>query len=100
MSNQYLPSESWKYKQSLYSNFNNQLLSGINSGLSLYDRETDTTLYKSTDYKPLDNVNFDDINQKLKDNYSKNDDIYNNVKASVSGLLSGVSNSIDNSLDN
>ena len=59
MSNKYLPNESWKYSQSLYSSFNNNLLSGLSQGLNLYDPQKDLTLYKQTDYKPLDNVNFD-----------------------------------------
>ena len=29
MSNKYLVNESWKYQQSLYSSFNNELMSGI-----------------------------------------------------------------------
>ena len=75
--NKYLPNQSWIYQQSLYSNFNNNLLSGINSGLSLYDPEYDKTLYKPLDTKTLQNTNFDDINIRLK----KNDDIYENVKS-------------------
>ena len=47
--------------------FNNQLLSGINQGLSLYDPITDTKLYKTIDYDPLDKVNFYDINKKLNE---------------------------------
>jgi hypothetical protein len=68
MSNKYLPSDSWRYQQSLYSNFNNNLLSGINQGLSLYSPEKDITLYKPLDYKPLDNISFDNINQKIDEN--------------------------------
>jgi hypothetical protein len=52
----YLPSDSYKYKISLYNNFNNQLLSGISQGLSLYSPDEDIKLYKPLDFKPLDNV--------------------------------------------
>ncbi len=86
MSNKYLPSESWKYQQSLYNNFNNNLLSGISQGLSLYYPEKDITLYKQIDTKPLDNVNFDNLNKQL----DENDNLYNNAKSSVSGGLSGI----------
>lgn len=82
----YLPSESWKYQQSLYNNFNNTLLSGINQGLSLYNPEKDLTLYKPIDTKPLDAVNFDDINKKL----DENNNLYNNAKSTISGGLSGL----------
>ena len=71
MSRYRLPNEDYKYELSLYSNFNNQLLSGINSGLSLYNKETDTKLYRPTNTKPLDAVNFDVINEDL-DKYDKN----------------------------
>ena len=82
-----LPDDNYKYNISRNINFNNQLLSGINSGLSLYDKETDTQLYRPSDIKPLDRVSFDDINKKLENNYSKNDDLYNNSKSSVAGVI-------------
>ena len=86
MSNKYLPNESWKYSQSLYSSFNNNLLSGLTQGLNLYDPQKDLTLYKQTDYKPLDNVNFDKINKDI----DTNDNYYNNAKSAVSGGISGT----------
>ena len=81
-----LPSESWKYQQSLYNSFNNNLLSGLQQGLTLYSPDEDIKLFKPLDYKPLDKVNFDDINKKIEEN----DNIYNNVKATVSGGLNGL----------
>ena len=86
MSNKYLPNESWKYSQSLYSSFNNNLLSGLSQGLNLYDPQKDLTLYKQTDYKPLDNVNFDKINKDI----DTNDNYYNNAKSAISGGLNGT----------
>ena len=103
MSTYRLPNEEWKYRQSLYSNFNNQLLSGINSGLSLYDRDTDTKLYKNTDWKPLDKVNFDVINDdldKYDKNYNKQDDIYNNSKSAIAGVIAGINKSTDDTIEN
>lgn len=97
-----LPNDQYKYTQSLYSNFNNQLLSGINSGLSLYDRDRDTKLYKPTDWKPLDAVSFDKINEdldKYEKNYTKNDDIFNNTKSYVEGAIAGLNKSTDDSLN-
>ena len=93
MSSYRLPSEDWKFKQSLFSNFNNQLLAGHNQGLSLYNYDTDTNLYKNTDTKPLDAVSFDVINNdldKYDNNYNKQDDIYHNSKASISGAISAI----------
>ena len=86
MSNKYLPNEAWKYKESLYSSFNNELLSKLTQGLNLYDPQKDLTLYKQTDYKPLDNVNFDQINKDI----DTNDNYYNNAKSAVSGGISGT----------
>ena len=82
----YLPSESYKYQQSLYNSFNNELLSGIQQGLSLYSKDEDIKLYKPLDFKPLDAVNFNDINKRL----DENDNIYNNTKSVVSGTLNGL----------
>ena len=81
-----LPSESWKYQQSLYNSFNNNLLSGLQQGLTLYSPDEDIKLFKPLEFKPLDKVNFDDINKKI----DENDNIYNNVKATVSGGINGL----------
>ena len=66
----------WKYQQTLFSSFNNELMSGINQGLSLYNPEKDLTLYKNTDLKPLENINLDNnsiINNNYKDKKDKKD---------------------------
>jgi hypothetical protein len=81
----YLPSDSWKYQQSLYSSFNNELSKGIIK-VYLYDFNTDLNLYKPLDFKPLDNVNFDSINKRL----DENDNLFNNAKSTISGGLSGL----------
>jgi len=86
MTQKYLPNDSWKYQQSLYSNFNNNLLSGISSGLSLYSPEEDIKLYKPLDYKTLDNLSFDDINKKIDENNS----LFNNAKSIIEGTISGT----------
>ena len=97
-----LPDNNYKYGLSYNSNFNNQLLSGINQGLSLYDRDTDTKLYRPTDVKPLDKVNFDVINDdldKYDKNYNKQDNLYNNSKATVAGAIAGLSKSTDDTIE-
>jgi hypothetical protein len=66
MSNKYLVNESWKYQQSLYSSFNNELMNGLKNNLTLYNPQKDLTLYKNTDLKPLENINLDDINNSDK----------------------------------
>lgn len=86
MSNKYLPNESWKYKESLYSSFNNELLGGLSQQLNLYDPQKDLTLYKKTDISKLDNVNFDQINKDL----DNNNNYYNNAKSALSGGISGT----------
>jgi len=83
MSN-YKINDEWRYKQSLYSNFNNQLMNGLNQGLNLYNPEKDLTLYKNTDLKPLENIKLDnndnndnnDINDKKKFNFK---DLFNSI---------------------
>ena len=93
-----LPDENYKYGLSYNSNFNNQLLSGINSGLLFYNYQKDTQLYRPTDMKPLDKISFDVINDdldKYNNNYSKSDDLYNNSKASVASAIAGISKSGD-----
>ena len=81
-----LPNNSWVYKQSLYSDFNNELLSGLSQGLNLYSPEKDLTFYKKTDISKLDNVNFDQINKDL----DNNNNYYNNAKSALSGGISGT----------
>ena len=98
-----LPDDIYKYQLSYNSNFNNQLLNGINNGLSLYDRDYDTTLYRPTDTKPIDVLSFDEINKNLdkyEQNYNKQDDIYNNSKAAISGAISGFNSKVENSFEN
>jgi hypothetical protein len=63
----------WKYKQSLYSNFNNELMSGINQGLSLYNPKDDLKLYKPIDLKPLDDIKSDDNKNINEDNKTNKD---------------------------
>ena len=94
MSNRYLPSDSWKYKQSLYSSFNNNLLSGLSQGLNLYDPQTDLTLYKNTNISKLDNVSFDQINKDI----DTNDNLFNNSKSTISGGISGTLEGIGDGL--
>ena len=96
-----LPSFEWQYQTTLYNSFNNELMAGHNQGLALYDYDTDTKLYKNLDLKPIDTsvINFDDVNKKLEENYSRNDDLYNNAKASVSGAINGAAETISKPFD-
>jgi len=69
MSN-YRINDDWKYKQSLYSNFNNELMSGLSQGLNLYNPEKDLTLYKPTDFKPLNDNKIVTPNNKENKDFS------------------------------
>ena len=86
----FLPSDKYKNKIILYNDFNNDLMRGINQGLTLYSPDKDLTLYKSIDTKDLEKLNFDQINKDLNINI----DIDNNVKSFVSGLVSGTGEGI------
>ena len=87
MSN-YKINDEWRYKQSLYSNFNNQLMNGLNQGLNLYNPEKDLTLYKNTDLKPLENIKLDNrINNDNNDNNDINDKKKFNFKDLFNSIL-------------
>ncbi len=90
----FLPSDKYKNKIILYNDFNNDLMRGINQGLTLYSPDKDLTLYKTIDTKDLEKVNFDDINKDL----NINRDIDNNVKSFFSGVISGTGEGIKNIL--
>lgn len=91
--NNRLPNYDYQYKLDLYGNFNNQLMSGINQGLSLYSPQYDTQLYKQIDYDPIStrNINFDQINKELdgKDNF------YDKGKNLVQGFVDQVNKATD-----
>jgi hypothetical protein len=80
-----LPSFEYQYKLDLYSNFNNQLIKGYNSGLSLYDRDKDINLYKYIDIDPISTrkINFDDINNELDEKGKA----YNQGKQVIKGIV-------------
>jgi hypothetical protein len=92
----YLPNDSYKYQQSLYNSFNNQLIKGMSQGLSLYSPDEDLKLYKPLNFKPLDNVSFNQINKKIDENNS----LFNNAKAVISGAIEGTADSGSNALNN
>ena len=64
----FLPSDKYKNRLILYNDFNNELIRGINQGLTLYSPDKDLTLYKSIDTNDLEKVNFNDINNDLNNN--------------------------------
>ena len=99
MSSNRLPSYEYQYRTSLYNNFNNQLLSGHNAGLALYDYDQDTKLYKDIDTKPLDRVNFDELNKKLDENYYK-EEAYEKGKNMVKGFVQQVNDSTEQTGEN
>jgi hypothetical protein len=82
----FLPNESYKYQLSLFNSFNNELIRGHNQNLTLYNYDTDLTLYKNINTKPLDDVNFDQINKDL----NKNRNIFENTKSALSGAIEGT----------
>ena len=76
----------YRYKLSLYSNFNNELMSGINQGLSLYSPQEDLKLYKTIDTKPLDEVN-KNIDDNKKFEGANLGELKNNLKGLLDSLL-------------
>lgn len=55
----------------LNADFNNELMRGINSGLSLYDNlDMDLSLFKPVNTEKIKNINVDEINKKLADSES------------------------------
>ena len=81
-----LPNSQWQYDNSLKSNFNNQLLNGLNQGLNLYSPSEDLKLFKPLDNKSLDKLNFDNLNEDLNTNRN----IFENIKSGANGFTKGV----------
>ena len=97
-----LPSFEWQRNTQIKNEFNNNLVDGFKSGLTLYSPEEDVKLFNNLDLKPIstENVNFDKINAITQENYNKNDDIYNNSKAVISGVVDQINVSTNNTVDN
>ena len=97
-----LPSFEWQRKTEIKNDFNNELVKGFSQGLNLYNPEKDLTLFNSVDLEPIrsSNVNFDKVNAITQDNYNRNDDIYNNSKAVISGVVDQINVSTNNIVDN
>ena len=97
-----LPSFSWQQKTELKNDFNNELVKGFQSGLNLISPEQDLKLFNNLDLEPIrsTNVNFDKVNVIVEGNYTKNDDIYNNTKAVISGVVDQVNKTTNDTVDN
>ena len=97
-----LPSFSWQQKTELKNDFNNELVKGFQSNLTLISPEQDLKLFNNLDLEPIrsSNVNFDKVNAITQENYSRNDDIYNNTKAVISGVVDQVNKTSNDTLDN
>ena len=65
------------------------MVKGFQSNLTLYSPEQDLKLFNNLDLEPIrsSNVNFDKVNAITQENYNRNDDIYNNTKAVISGVV-------------
>ena len=97
-----LPNFEWQKRTEIKNDFNNELVKGFSQGLNLYNPEKDLTLFNSVDLDPIrsSNVNFDKLNQIIEGNYNKNDDIYNNAKAVISGVVDQVNKTTNDTVDN
>ncbi len=84
-----LPNFSWQKRTEVINDFNNNLVAGFKSNLTLYSPEEDLKLFNNLDLEPIstEKVNFDKVNAITQENYSKNDDIYNNTKSVISGVI-------------
>ncbi len=97
-----LPSFDWQRKTEIKNDFNNELVKGFQSNLTLYSPEQDLKLFNNLDLEPIrsTNVNFDKVNAITQENYNKNDDIYNNAKSTVQGGLDGLLKGTGESINN
>ena len=68
----------------------------------MYGPEQDIKLFNKLDLDQIstENVNFDKINEIVDNNYNKNDDIYNNTKAVISGSIDQINKSTNDTVDN
>ena len=97
-----LPTLKWQQKTEVINDFNNNLVAGFKSNLTLYSPEQDLKLFNNLDLEPIrsSNVNFDKVNAITQDNYSRNDDIYNNTKSVISGVVDQVNKTTNDTVDN
>ena len=97
-----LPSFQWQQKTEVINDFNNGLIKGFSQGLSIRNPEEDLKLFNNLDLEPIrsDNINFDKVNAITQEGYSKNDDIYNNIRSGISGVIDQVNKSSNDTLDN
>ena len=92
MSNLYLPKDKYKNKLITYNDFNNELVRGISQGLSIRDNppEKDLELYKNIDTKPLEQVSFDNINNKIKDIENDSNNVLKSIGKGVNNFVSEI----------
>ena len=107
MSNNRLHDFSWQYRTTLYNNFNQQLISGYNAGLALYDRENYDIqhLYKDVNLKPIETykVNFDELNKqmdKVQMEVAAKNDAIEKGKNIVKGFVQQVNDSTHDTGEN
>ena len=60
-----LPDDSFRTNLIYKNSFNSNLISGLQQGLTLYNPEDDIKLYNYIDTNPLENINFNTINNEL-----------------------------------
>ena len=97
-----LPSFEWQKRTELINSFNNNLVDGFKSNLTLYSPEQDLKLFNNLDLQPIstENVNFDKVNAITQENYSKNDDIYHNTRSAIAGVVDQVNKTSNDTLNN
>jgi len=92
MSNLFLPSDRYKNRVVLYNDFNSDLIRGISQGLSVRDNppEKDLELYKNIDTKPIEQVSFDNINNKIKDIENDSNNVLKSIGKGVNSFVSEI----------
>ena len=92
MSYLYLPNDRYKNKLVLYNDFNSDLIRGISQGLSIRDNppEKDLELYKNIDTKPLEEISFDNINNKIKDIENDSNNVLKSIGKGVNSFVSEI----------
>ena len=97
-----LPSFQWQRDVEIKNSFNNELVSGFKNDLTLYSPEQDKKLFVNLDLEAIstDKVNFNELNKIIDDKYTKNDDIYHNIRSGIAGVIDQVNKSTNDTVDN
>ena len=91
-----LPNDSYRMDLIYKNSFNSNLISGMQQGLSLYSPDQDIKLYNYLDTRPIEKVNFNNINNELDEKGTA----YNQGKQVINGLVNALNDATNDTEQN